>query len=60
MIQKFEFNKTEIPDLIEVTPFNADDVRGCFTKRTTRKRYLNRMALITTWRKFFIRQVIKV
>ena len=31
-IQKFEFNKTEIPDLIEVTPFNADDVRGCFTK----------------------------
>ena len=32
MIQKFEFNKTEIPDLIEVTPFNADDVRGCFTK----------------------------
>ena len=32
MIQKFEFNNTEIPDLIEVTPFNADDVRGCFTK----------------------------
>ena len=32
MIQKFECNKTEIPDLIEVTPFNADDVRGCFTK----------------------------
>lgn len=32
MIQKFEFHKTEIPDLIEVTPFNADDVRGCFTK----------------------------
>lgn len=32
MIQKFEFHETEIKDLIEVTPFNADDVRGCFTK----------------------------
>jgi len=32
MIQKFEFYKTKIPGLIEVTPFNADDVRGCFTK----------------------------
>ncbi len=32
MIQKFEFHTTEIPGLIEVTPFNADDVRGCFTK----------------------------
>ena len=32
MIQKFEFRKTEISGLIEVTPFNADDVRGCFTK----------------------------
>lgn len=32
MIQKFEFNETEIPGLIEVTPFNADDVRGLFTK----------------------------
>ena len=32
MIQKFEFKKTEIPGLIEVTPFNADDIRGCFTK----------------------------
>lgn len=32
MIQKFEFHKTEIPGLIEVTPFNADDIRGCFTK----------------------------
>ena len=31
MIQKFEFEKTEIEGLIEVTPFNADDVRGCFT-----------------------------
>lgn len=32
MIQKFEFKKTEIEGLIEVTPFNADDIRGCFTK----------------------------
>lgn len=32
MIQKFEFHETEIPGLIEITPFNADDVRGCFTK----------------------------
>lgn len=32
MIQKFEFHETEIPGLIEVIPFNADDVRGCFTK----------------------------
>ena len=32
MIQKFEFKETEIKGLIEITPFNADDVRGCFTK----------------------------
>jgi len=32
MIQKFEFHLTKIEGLIEVTPFNADDVRGCFTK----------------------------
>ena len=32
MIQKFEFEKTEIDGLIKVTPFNADDIRGCFTK----------------------------
>ena len=32
MIQKFEFHETEIPGLIEITPFNADDIRGCFTK----------------------------
>ena len=31
-MRKFEFNITEIPGLIEVTPFSADDVRGCFTK----------------------------
>lgn len=32
MITKFAFCETEIKGLIEVTPFNADDVRGCFTK----------------------------
>lgn len=32
MNQKFAFHETSIPGLIEVTPFNADDVRGCFTK----------------------------
>ena len=32
MIQKFEFEETEIKGLIKVTPFNADDIRGCFTK----------------------------
>lgn len=32
MNQKFAFHETTIPGLIEVTPFNADDIRGCFTK----------------------------
>lgn len=32
MIQKFEFEQTKINGLIKVTPFNADDNRGCFTK----------------------------
>lgn len=32
MITKFEFRKTEISGLITVTPFDADDMRGCFTK----------------------------
>ena len=37
MIQKFEFHETEIQGLIKVTPFNADDVRGCFTKDYSRE-----------------------
>lgn len=37
MIQKFEFRETQIPGLIEITPFNADDVRGCFTKDYSRE-----------------------
>ncbi len=32
MIQKFEFYQTEMDGLIQVTPFSADDVRGCFIK----------------------------
>ena len=32
MIQPFEFHKTEIPGLLEIIPFRADDVRGYFTK----------------------------
>ena len=32
MIKPFKFKNTEIEGLIEVQPFNADDVRGCFTK----------------------------
>lgn len=32
MIQKFEFREADIAGLFEVTPFNADDIRGCFTK----------------------------
>lgn len=32
MIQKFDFHESAIQGLIEVTPFNADDIRGCFTK----------------------------
>lgn len=32
MIRPFEFKETEISGLYEITPFNADDVRGCFTK----------------------------
>lgn len=37
MIQKFEFHETSISGLIEVTPFNADDIRGCFTKDYSRE-----------------------
>ena len=32
MTTKFNFSETAISGLIEVTPFNADDIRGCFTK----------------------------
>lgn len=32
MIKKFEFHQTEIAGLFKITPFCADDIRGCFTK----------------------------
>lgn len=32
MNQQFNFQQTEIQGLLEVTPFNLEDNRGCFTK----------------------------
>ena len=32
MIQNFSFNETFIKGLIDICPFNAKDIRGCFTK----------------------------
>lgn len=32
MVQQWQFKETEISDLFEINPFNAEDVRGCFTK----------------------------
>jgi dTDP-4-dehydrorhamnose 3,5-epimerase len=32
MITPFSFKESRISGLYEITPFNADDVRGCFTK----------------------------
>jgi dTDP-4-dehydrorhamnose 3,5-epimerase len=40
MIQKFEFRSTEIAGLMEITPFCADDVRGCFTKDYSQEIFL--------------------
>ncbi len=37
MNQKWSFHETEIAGLVEVTPFNAEDVRGCFTKDWSRE-----------------------
>ena len=37
MNHRFEFRPTEIDGLIEVTPFNADDIRGRFTKDYSRE-----------------------
>lgn len=37
MNQKWNFQETEIAGLIEVIPFNADDIRGCFTKDYSRE-----------------------
>lgn len=41
MIQRFEFHPTKMEGLIEVMPFNADDVRGCFTKDYSREVFEN-------------------
>ena len=32
MIQKFEFTNTQIKGLVEIVPFQSDDIRGRFTK----------------------------
>lgn len=32
MNRKFSFEQTEIEGLIKIKPFNAEDIRGCFTK----------------------------
>ena len=32
MNTRFSFEETQIRGLIKITPFNADDLRGCFTK----------------------------
>ena len=32
MIQKFEFHLTELPGVMAIAAFNADDIRGCLTK----------------------------
>lgn len=32
MIQKFEFTNTQIEGLVEIVPFQSDDIRGRFTK----------------------------
>lgn len=37
MIQKWNFRETAINGLFEIVPFNAEDVRGCFTKDYSRE-----------------------
>lgn len=37
MNQKWEFKETEIKGLVEISPFNAEDIRGCFTKDYSRE-----------------------
>lgn len=37
MNQNFSFRETEIAGLFEITPFNVEDVRGCFTKDYSRE-----------------------
>lgn len=37
MFKPFNFKKTSIEGLYEISPFNADDARGCFTKDYSRE-----------------------
>lgn len=37
MNQGWNFRKTEISGLVEINPFNAEDIRGCFTKDYSRE-----------------------
>ena len=37
MNTKWDFIETEIQGLYEITPFNAEDIRGCFTKDYSRE-----------------------
>jgi len=36
-VQKWTFKETEIGGLVEISPFNAEDSRGCFTKDYSRE-----------------------
>ena len=41
MISPFKFSETSIKGLYEIQPFNADDVRGCFTKDYSKEVFEN-------------------
>lgn len=41
MITPFKFTETSIKGLFEIQPFNADDVRGCFTKDYSKEVFEN-------------------
>lgn len=41
MISPFKFSETNIKGLYEIQPFNADDVRGCFTKDYSKEVFEN-------------------
>ncbi len=41
MITPFKFTETSIKGLYEIQPFNADDVRGCFTKDYSKEVFEN-------------------
>ncbi len=37
MNTKWTFSETKLPGVFEITPFNAEDIRGCFTKDYSRE-----------------------